>query len=145
MTFERLRPASHNEIPDELSVLHIRSEAFSHELHSRYCFDSPWPLFSVCSWNIPTKTGPGPRTSATLHTRGECRHIEVEGHVPKSTRAEVFFFSCVRYSSGNMDADGLTCSVAPQYWTWGNHMKGTVWEKDLQVSEGGISLHQLRD
>ncbi|KAG7223342.1 hypothetical protein INR49_015698 [Caranx melampygus] len=40
-----------------------------------------------------------------------------------------------RYSSGNMegtlssqqtyaDADGFSCSVAPQYWTWGNHMKG---------------------
>ncbi|XP_069366334.1 protocadherin-10-like [Paralichthys olivaceus] len=38
-----------------------------------------------------------------------------------------------RYSSANMegtlsrqqkyDADGFSCSVAPQYWTWGNHMK----------------------
>lgn len=37
-----------------------------------------------------------------------------------------------RYSSANMegtlsrqqkyDADGFSCSVAPQYWTWGNHM-----------------------
>lgn len=52
MTFERLRPASHNEIPDELSVLHIKSEAFSHELHSRYCFDSPWPLFFLCAAEI---------------------------------------------------------------------------------------------
>lgn len=41
MTFERLRPASHNKIPDELSVLHVRREAFSHELRSSYCFDSP--------------------------------------------------------------------------------------------------------
>lgn len=39
-----------------------------------------------------------------------------------------------RYSSANMegtlsrqhkyDVDGFSCSVAPQYWTWGNHMKG---------------------
>lgn len=39
-----------------------------------------------------------------------------------------------RYSSANMegslsrqqkyDADGFSCSVAPQYWTWGNRMRG---------------------
>lgn len=50
----------------------------------------------------------------------------MEEHIPKSTRAEVFFLSCLRYSPGNMDADDLTCSVAPQYWTWGNQMKGKV-------------------
>lgn len=43
-----------------------------------------------------------------------------------------------RYSSANMegtlsrqqnyDADGFSCSVAPQYWTWGNHMKGRWWQ-----------------
>lgn len=40
----------------------------------------------------------------------------------------------LRYSSANVegslsrqhkyDSDDFSCSVAPQYWTWGNRMKG---------------------
>lgn len=43
-----------------------------------------------------------------------------------------------RYSSANVDgtlsqqqkynADGFSCSVAPQYWTWGNHISGKGWQ-----------------
>lgn len=38
---------------------------------SCYWCHSLSPLWSLHSWTTPTKTGPGPRTSATLHTRGD--------------------------------------------------------------------------
>ncbi|XP_068187889.1 protocadherin-10-like [Antennarius striatus] len=50
-----------------------------------------------------------------------------------------------RYSSANMegtlsrqqnyDTDGFSCSVAPQYWTWGNHMK----DCKISLQEGAVS------
>nr|XP_046267693.1 protocadherin-10-like [Scatophagus argus] len=49
-----------------------------------------------------------------------------------------------RYSSANMEgtlshqrkyhADGFSCSVAPQYWTWGSHMK----DYKMSLQEGAV-------
>lgn len=49
-----------------------------------------------------------------------------------------------RYSSANMegtlsrqqkyDTDGFSCSVAPQYWTWGNHMN----DCKMSLQEGAV-------
>ncbi|XP_055082382.1 protocadherin-10-like isoform X3 [Periophthalmus magnuspinnatus] len=53
-----------------------------------------------------------------------------------------------RYSTANMDgtlsrqpkydADSFSCSVAPQYWTWGSHMKGLP-KIRLSLQEASVS------
>ncbi|XP_035480130.2 protocadherin-10-like isoform X1 [Scophthalmus maximus] len=68
-------------------------------------------------------------TNNRAATPNELKYSNKDWTLTKNQRNSAY----KRYSSANMegtlsrqqkyDADGFSCSLAPQYWTWGNHMK----------------------
>lgn len=87
------------------------------------------------SWSTQTRTWHGPRTNETQLTKGVCLS---DAHTMTCSLSVFFIYTCLypRYSSSNMEGtltrqqkyerDRFSCSVAPQYWTWGNHMNGNL-------------------
>ncbi|KAM4620324.1 protocadherin-10-like [Polymixia lowei] len=93
--------------------------------------------YLTSGWSTLDRNG---LTNNRATTPNELKHANKDWTLTKNQRNSAY----KRYSSVNMestlprqpqhDLDGFSCPVAPQYWTWGNHMR----DCKMSLQEGAV-------